>query len=598
MRSLVVVSALLIATVALWVLFFKEGEASKEGGNGPSSESQAFATIAEPEAENPDRDRWIDLASIPFRPEWVHGTLKVVRGQAPETLNNLLWVGGDARTYARDFLYPFLLLEGPDARDGVLSVTPWAAESLPQRSADQRTTTWTLKEGLTWEDGTKVSAADYEFSWQMLRNPAVRAGTRRAALEAVEAVTAVDERTFTVRFKAPYYNDVVTFGLEFTVVPKHAVPHDPAAFNEDRERRHIGFGPYRVVQQDQQSLTFELRSEYRSKPHPIGPHYVERVLVRFTTNPQGRWLELCSGNVHVDVLSHDLFQRAKDDAEFRKQCWRAPYFLPAYAFCAWNMKDPSDPDHVRPHPVLGDARVRQALSHLFPRERFCRDHLQGLGVPVSGPLFFKDADYAAEIAARAFDPILAGKLLDQADYRLAEDGTRKKDGRPLVIDLAFPSESTWLRPLATLFVEEARKVGVLVKQRDLVREPMLALMKGHAFDGFMHMNRLSPSIEPDIYGMFHSAEARLQADNWTGLEDSRIDEVINAYRTSFEPLKRSVFRKQIHRILAEVEPMSFLVSAASCVAVSRLWANVKIHDVGLAYRDFVWRERWRSDPPR
>ena len=184
---------------------------------------------------------------------------------------------------------------------------------------------------------------------------------------------------------------------------------------------------------------------------------VERIELRFSDDPTARFQQLRAGPYPVDTLTHDQFLELGSDATFRANCWRTYYFLPQWAFCAWNLKDPDDPDLERPHPVLSDVRVRQALSMLFPREKIRDEHLHGLAKIVTGPWFFKDADYDRTVPAVPYDVAEAQRLLTAAGYRLDADGFLRKGDRPLRFTLTTLQGAGWLDSVAQSFVESARK---------------------------------------------------------------------------------------------------------------------------------------------
>jgi hypothetical protein len=41
-------------------------------------------------------------------------------------------------------------------------------------------------------------------------------------------------------------------------------------------------------------------------------------------------------------------------------------------------------------------------------------------------------------------------------------------------------------------------------------------------------------------------------------------------------------------------PWTFLPQGATTLGISRVFANVKIHDLGIRYHDFVLRELWEK----
>ncbi len=550
-----------------------------------------------PEAENPDRGRWVDLQKHPFRPEWVGGALTVGRRSPPDHLNNLLWSGGEARVYAKLFHCPFLLTEAADRGEGPFHVVPEAAEALPEVLPDGKTYRYRLKAGLTWEDGVPVTAADYAFTWELLQDPhpalAAAFATRRATLERIESVTAVDERTIEVRFKQPYYNALVAFGLEFTVVPKHAVPRDPELFV--KTARHPGFGPYRILRNSPEELVFELRPEYRKQAHPTGPQYLEQVVFRYVRDATTQFQLLRQGAIDLATIPHERYEGLHDDQEFMSRLWRTYYFLPAYVFIATNHRHP---EGGRPHPVLAAPEVRAALVHLSDRERLVREIYGNRAKVVGGPFFFLDADYDSSVPLRAFDPARAERLLDQAGFRVGQDGWRAKGEVKLSLELLLPAGSPELKAPAVYLSEAARAVGFEILVRELPFDPVIRQrLNERRFDAILAINSLRPAVEPDQYELLHSAEASAKGQNICAVEDSRLDRWIDAYRASADPKERLAARRSLHRAFDEIVPFPVLLSASTCLAINRRFANVKVHDLGVLYRDFVLRERFEASPP-
>ena len=78
----------------------------------------------------------------------------------------------------------------------------------------------------------------------------------------------------------------------------------------------------------------------------------------------------------------------------------------------------------------------------------------------------------------------------------------------------------------------------------------------------------------------------------------QVDALLDSSRREPDAAKRQQMRRMLHRVVAEIEPISFLYAAASCVAVNRRFANVRVHDLGIIYRDFVLRELLERHPPR
>jgi peptide/nickel transport system substrate-binding protein len=453
---------------------------------------------------------------------------------------------------------------------------------------------WTLRPDLTWEDGHPVTAKDYAFTFAMMRNPEVVSSVRPSYV-AVDSLEALDEHRFRVAWKTPQRSAIAKIGLDFPVVPAHAVPQDAASFN--KVPTHLACGPYRVATFEPGKLIeVVLRDEYRTKPFPIRPHYVER----WVFEPGGRdyaamLTRLLNREAHLVLMTSDQYATAGGEPSFRAAAWRTAYGLPSYSFIAWTLKDPADP--ARPHPVLGDARVRTALAHLLPLETIAATAFHGLARRVSGPFDWRDPGYDSTIAPVPFDPPKAAALLREAGWTPGPDGRLMKDGKPCRFALTRPDATGPLNlVVAQAFQEEARKIGVTVDLEQL-GDRFHDELGAHHFDAGVVLWQLD-LVEPDISSQWHSRYAKEGGYNYPGLADPEVDRVLDAHETTFDAAARAALRREAHRRIHDAAPAAFLLWNPATVGISRQFANVKIHDFGVRYHDFVLRELWEKHRPR
>ncbi|MSR74582.1 MAG: hypothetical protein EXS14_03800 [Planctomycetes bacterium] len=564
-----------------------------EDAAAPTPEhSGAAAEVPQETTANPDGQRWHDLRTLAFRPQWIGGTLVVGRTRAPATLHNLLWSSEEDRPYAKYFLTPYLLIEEPDRKDGVLSVTPCAAAALPVRAASARTWMFTLRAGLTWDDGIAVSAADYAASFAAIRDPEVRADARRAQIDGVVAVRALDAARFEVEFADDHALAPLHFGLQFTVVPAHSIPADRVSLNTQKQTP--GFGPYRVAEWTPAHLVFELRSAYRGSMAPTGPAYLERV--EFVFEPEeARIAGLQEGRIHLDTVRHEIFATLAANEAFLKHCWLTWYYLPNQAMVLWNLRDPTD--SKKPHPLLGDVLVRRALTLLFPREELARTVYGGRALPVSGPAWRRDGDYDETVLPSAFDPQGAKQQLLAAGYTLGADGWLVRAGQRVSLQLLLPQGVAWADAPALRFQEAARSIGVEVVLRKVPFGTLVSEVQAKRHEAALFLNSLRPPVEYDFLPDFHSRFVNTPAANLCGLADAETDALLERARNAPDRVGRRDARRALHRRLDQLQPCAFLYSPASCVAVNRKFANVKVHDLGIWYRDFVLRSAFERAPP-
>ncbi len=78
--------------------------------------------------------------------------------------------------------------------------------------------TYTLKEGLTWSDGSVLTAGDFVYAWDRAGSPAL-GSDYGYLMEIVEKATALDDRTLEVILKGnvPYWNELLAFPTFFPV---------------------------------------------------------------------------------------------------------------------------------------------------------------------------------------------------------------------------------------------------------------------------------------------------------------------------------------------------------------------------------------------
>lgn len=118
------------------------------------------------------------------------------------------------------------------------------AESLvqPESNGDGSVSyTYTLKPGLTWSDGSAVTAGDFVYAWNRAADPAF--GSDYAYLmDVVRQVAAADERTLqvTLHGPVPYWDELLAFPTFFPV--KQGLPDGWAA----NANTFVCNGPYKM----------------------------------------------------------------------------------------------------------------------------------------------------------------------------------------------------------------------------------------------------------------------------------------------------------------------------------------------------------------
>jgi len=161
---------------------------------------------------------------------------------------------------------------------GESTLVPGAAVDFPTVSEDGLSYTFTLREDLTFADGTPVTAQTYVDSWNRLNTLEGQvSGLMQLYIESVEAV---GEYTVTYNLKA-------TFGF-FPALAATApiVPVNPATFPPDEIVQFPeildGIGPYRMVSYvPGEQMVLEANPNYFGDDTPIIPN----VIIRYFADP-------------------------------------------------------------------------------------------------------------------------------------------------------------------------------------------------------------------------------------------------------------------------------------------------------------------------
>lgn len=132
--------------------------------------------------------------------------------------------------------------------------------------------------------------------------------------------------------------------------------------------------------------------------------------------------------------------------------------------------------------VLGDRRIRRAVALAIDRTALAEQILEGRATSVHtvNPPAVLGA-HADGLRGIPHDPVEAGRMLDEAGWRMAPDGLRRQDGRPLELNLIPQTGS--VDPEVSQFVQAAlEEVGIGVRIHRLERAAYSTRLNSGRFD--------------------------------------------------------------------------------------------------------------------
>ncbi len=314
-------------------------------------------------------------------------------------------------------------------------------------SADRRSYSFTLRDGLRFHDGQPVTAEDCVAS---LRRWGARDPLGRLLIAALAKLAPVDRKTFVLALAQPFGLVLEALGKP-SASPPFIMPARLAATDPNEQvRETVGSGPYRFLQDEWEpghQVVYARNADYVSRDEePSGAAggkraRVDRVEWRYIPDPATASAALEAGEV-------DFWENVPLDFAPRLEKNPAIQLL---------VTDPRGslgilrPNHL--HPPFNDKRARQALLWMVDQPYYLQATIGQRAYYRTCPGFFMCGGEPYESTAGA--PPKAD--LERARQLLKESGY---DGRPLVV--LDPTDSPYAHAPALVTAELLGKIGAAV----------------------------------------------------------------------------------------------------------------------------------------
>ncbi|MCX6713022.1 MAG: ABC transporter substrate-binding protein [Candidatus Vogelbacteria bacterium] len=479
-------------------------------------------------------DRWLVTVAVPG------GTLTEGIVGFPAHGNPLFAITDPDRDLAA-LVYSGLLKIG---KDGL--IIPDLAQSYTV-SADGLSYDFKLRAGLSWQDGTPLTADDVVFTIGKIQDPAVKS-PRRAAWEGVRAQKIGG---LEVRFslKKPYsaFLENATIGL----LPKHLWQEIKSeAFSlSEYNIKGVGSGPYRIVAVEREPTG--LPAIYRLEPfknYAGGEPKITSLILHFYKNDETIRTAYERGEIDsfgsIPPTTAALLKKNGANVQ--------TISLPRIFAAFFNQNDP----------VLSDRTVRSALSLTTDKNSLIKNALQGAGVAINGPIPPGSEGYLADRQS-VYDPKAAAELLEKAGWKKGVDGIwAKTDKKNKTVRLEFnlsTAAAPELKSTAELLVAEWNQFGakVTVSIYDLADLDQ-NLIRPRKFSALLFGEILGR--DPDLYSFWHSSQRLAPGLNITQYANSTADKLLEDARRSGDPEIRTAKYEKFQTELAKDNPAIFLYS--------------------------------------
>lgn len=419
--------------------------------------------------------------------------------------------------------------------DRDMSLVPRLAEGIEQ--ADPTTWRVTLREGLTFHDGTPVTAQHVVESLSpVLAEGDPAHNPRSASLLDLAGIEAEGERTVVFRTNAP------NAAFPWILTEPGLVVVGPTS--EEYPINATGPFVFREAVPDQ------LYRAEANPDHRDGPPGLAEVRVVKAADPASAALAFEAGEVDLVINYPETdYERILSTGA---QGFEAPT-VQLY----WLAVDAQ-------HGPLADPLIRRAVSLAIDRQGIVDAALSGVGGTPAGTIFPALMPWAAEIEP-PYDPAEAERLLAEAGA-VKEGGSWTLDGEPLRIDIVTYASRAALPPTAELIQAYLMAIGLDARVSIGEWGANIDALAAGEVDLHLQAWSVAPSGDP---AYFPETILRTGADsNAGGYSNPELDALLDEGRTTFDTEARRAIYDEVQAIIAGDAPL-IPVFHASQVSVGR-----------------------------
>lgn len=426
--------------------------------------------------------------------------------------------------------------------DQELAYTPVLARSWSV-SDDHLRITVVLRDDIHWHDGEPITAADVKFTMDKVLDPAVPALNKAGYFSKLDHVEVPDDHTVIFVWKEPYAPSLYAIS-QIWPIPEHVYGQGDFLTNP-ANRKPVGSGPFRFEDwRTSQYISLVRYDDYHGKKA-----YLDRIIFKVVEDDAVALNMLKAGELDEMRATQIQWEKQTIDRDFMEQFEKHLYYVPGYNYLGWNCRSV----------WFRDSKVRKAVTLLFDRESINAKIYSGYAKLVSGPFYINSWAYDKSVKPHPYDPEAAKVLLEEAGWTDTDgDGLRDKDGVEFEFELLVTSGSNIAAQFAQLLQESCQKAGVRVKIRQLEGATFFDRVDKGEFDACALAWRLD--LDPDVYDTFHSSQVPPVGLNHGFYSNARVDSLLEAGRVEFDQDKRAEIYHEIHRIMHDDPPYTFVNS--------------------------------------
>lgn len=446
--------------------------------------------------------------------------------------------------------------------DRDLAIVPDLAESW-ERAEDGLTWTFTLRQGVTFHDGTPVNAQAVAAHIARIQDPAT--ASPNANLWAhITGVEVVDDHTVQLITAQPFgamlnYLAHGSGGIES--------PAAVAEYGAEYAQHPTGAGPYQVESfSPGTELVLTRFDDFYGGPPPL-----DRITMRAVPEVGSRVLLLDAAEAHVanDVPPEEADRLASGDAtQLLRQAGLRTFWM------EFNLN----------REIFQDVAVRRALNHAVNKPSIVENLFLNYATVLDSPAAPSIQGHVAA-GEYAYDPELAQQMLTDAGWTPGDDGVLHKDGAPMTFTINT-AEGEYPKDIQVVEAVQAdlKAVGCAVEiwkveaaaRWDYLRLPIAEAEYDMVLFGF---NPSNGDLGYHLNSLFRSNSDQSAAPNVWNLmwySNPAVDDLLNEADRTVDEAARYDLLGQAQTLIWDDAPMIWLYAPEILVGATKEVQDVYI----------------------
>ena len=420
--------------------------------------------------------------------------------------------------------------------------TPWLATAWAW-SNNNKTLTFTIRNGVKWNDGTPMTAADVAFTFNLMKK--FSGLDVNSVWSVLQSVTQSGNQVV-MTFKAPSVPYFYYIGDQTPIVPQHiwSTIANPVTYADSNP---VATGAFMVKPCTPQNITYVANPHYWQ---PGEPKIAKVLYPAFTSNTPANTY-LATGQAQWGAQFIPNIQNVYASKSADNHYWFAPI---ANVSLIPNLTVPG----------LNNVAVRQAMAYAIDRNKVSQIGEYGEEPPANQnaivtPTFssWMNSSAAAQYNY-SYNPAKAEQILAKAGYTKGSDGIFAKGGQKLSFSVINQGGfSDWVAAMSVI-QSDLKAVGIQITPQNLANNDFLARLYSGSFQLAYNNETGGPTPYYEFRQWLYSANSapigKNASTNWERYINPATDALLNAYATTTDPATQQHIMDQLQQVVLSDVP--------------------------------------------